>query len=249
MLGGCRALPPAAPLTAVISADHLLARLKARQNQVQSFQARGRVIFLSPERNYSGTALLKGKMPTTLRLDILDFLGRSGLSFASDGTEMQVLSPREGKFFYGPATPKNLASALMPPAVTLPQVLRLLVGGLPLSSGPPHRCDYDAAQGLYLLEWRQPDGTLQERLWVKAEGLFPSKGEWYGEAGQVRFTIELADFGRLPTDLPGQITLRTNSPKSELRLFYKEMQANPHLAPADLVLTPPPQVQVVPLGP
>jgi len=249
MLGGCRALPPAPPPAAILSADELLARLKSRQNQVQAFQAKGRVIFLSVERNYSGTVLLRGKEPAYLRLDILDFLGRSVLSFASDGDRMQVLSPREGKFFHGKATPKNLGYALLPPSVTLPQALHLLVGSLPLSSGPPSGGDYDAAQGLYLLEWRQADGALKERLFLRADSLNPIKDEWYGEDGQVRFTVELADFGRLPAELPGQLTLRTNNPKSELRLYYREMQANPPLTATDLVLTPPPQMQVVPLGP
>ncbi|MDP3183035.1 MAG: hypothetical protein Q8M54_09510 [Desulfobaccales bacterium] len=249
LLGGCRALPPAPPPTAILAIDELWSRLQSRQQQVQSFQGRGRVIFLSPERNYSGTALLKGKAPATLRLDIQDFLGRSVLSFASDGVDMQVLSPKEGKLFRGKATPPNLAYALIPPAVTLPQVLSLLKGGLPLSAGPPDRGDYDPAQGVYLLEWRQADGALKERVWVKAEGLNPIKAEWHGDDGQVRFTVELADFGRLPAGLPGQITLRTTTPKSELRLFYKEMLPNPTLAPADLVLTPPEGVEVIRLRP
>ena len=248
-LGACRALPPAPPPTAILAYDEVWSRLQSRQQQVQSFQARGRVIFLSPERNFSGTALFKGKAPATLRVDTLDFLGRSVLSFASDGVQMQVLSPKEGKLFCGRATPKNLAYALLPPVVTLPQVLSLLKGGLPLSPGPPDRGDYDPAQGLYLLEWRRADGALTERLWVKADGLNTVKEEWYGHAGQVRFTVELADFGRLPADLPGQITLRTNSPKSELRLFYSEMVPNPTLVEADLVLTPPAQVEVIRLRP
>ncbi len=249
LLEGCRTLPPAPPPTAILTYDELWARLQSRQQQVQSFQARGRVIFLSPERNYSGTVLLKGKAPATLRLDIRDFLGRSVLSFASDGVQMQVLSSKEGKLFCGKATPGNLAYALFPPVVTLPQVFCLLKGGLPLSTGPPDRGDYDPAQGVYLLEWRQADGTLKERLWVKADGLNPIKEEWYGYGGQVRFTVELADFGRLPADLPGQITLRTTTPKSELRLFYKEMLPNPTLTEADLVLTPPEGVEVIRLRP
>lgn len=249
MLGGCRALPPAPPPAPLLAADELWARLKARQQQIQAFQARGRVIFLSPERNYSGTVLLKGKEPGTLRLDILDFLGRAVLSVASDGDELKVLSPREGKFYYGKATPGNLAYALLPPGVTVSEAFHLLLGSLPLSVGPPDRQDYEAAQGQYVLSWHQADGTLKERVWVKAEGLNPIKGQWCGNAEQVLFTVELADFGRLPADLPGQLTLRTTNPKSELRLYYREMQANPNLNAADLALTPPATVQKVPLGP
>ncbi len=119
-LNGCRALPPAPPPTAVSSAEDLLARLQTRQRAAESFQARGRITFLSPERNYSGTALLKGRLPLSLRVDIQDLLGRTLLSFGSDGDQVQVLSPNEGKFFTGPASPRNLA-AFIPPGVSLPR--------------------------------------------------------------------------------------------------------------------------------
>jgi outer membrane biogenesis lipoprotein LolB len=246
-LGGCAAVPPVKPPAALMAPDEIVSQLRSRQERVQSFQGKGRLTFLSPQRNYSGTALLKGLEPTTLRVDILDFLGRSLLSFSSNGREVQVLSPKEGKFYYGQATPANLA-ALIPPAVTLPQVLHLLVGGLPLSAGPPDRWQYDPAQETYLLEWHQTDGSLKERLWVKATDLHPAKEEFYGNAGQLLFTVDLGDYGSLAPDLPGQIILRTNAPKVELRLAYRELLLNPALAAADLELKAPPAMAVVPLG-
>lgn len=244
-LTGCRALPPAPPPTAVASAEELLARLQNRERANASFQARGRITFLSPERNYSGTALIKAQRPENLRVDILDILGRSILSFASDGAQVQVLSPSEGKFFHGKATPQNLA-AFIPPAVSLAQTLRLLAGALPLSQGPPVRFDYDPAAGRYLLEWRR-DGKLEERLWVAAQGLYPVKEEFFGGAGQPRFTAELADYGQAAPDLPGKITLKTEAPKLELRLAYSELRPNPTIPPADLTLTPPPGITVLQL--
>lgn len=246
-LGGCRALPtpPAPTPPGVTSADELLARLQNREAALKSFQARGRITFLSPERNYSGTALIKASRPENLKVDILDILGRTLLSFASDGSQVQVLSPHEGKFFHGQATPRNLA-AFIPPAVTLPQTLRLLTGGLPLSQGPPSRFEYQASGGQYLLEWRKDD-RLVERLWVAAQGLYPVKEEFFGGADQPRFTAELADYGTVAAELPGKITLRTETPKMELRLAYSELRLNPPLTPADLTLTPPAGITAVQL--
>jgi hypothetical protein len=247
-LGGCRTLPPAPPTAAVSSPEELLAILRARQQRVPSFQAKGRLTFLSPERNYSGTALLSGVLPSTLKVTILDVFGRTILSFASNGSQVQVLSPREGKLFTGRATPRNLA-AFVPPTVTLPQALRLLVGALPFSQGPPDRFTYEADRGQYLLEWRPAGGGVRERLWVAASGLYPVKEEWFGEAGEPRFTAELAGFGLPAPDLPEKITLKTLHPQSELRLVYQELHLNPSLSPADWRLQPPVGVAVVPLGP
>lgn len=244
-LHGCRALPPAPPPLAVSSAEELLARLQQRDRSRESFQARGRITFLSAERNYSGTILVKARRPESLRVDILDILGRTLLRLAANGEQVQVLSPSEGKFFHGPASPRNLA-AFIPPAVTLPQALRLLMGALPLSPGPPSKFDYDPAAGQYLLEWRQAEG-LQERLWVAAQGLYPLKDEYFGGAERPRFTAELADFGETVPDFPGKITLKTEAPKMELRLAYKELSLNPPLPEAVWTLTPPAGVTIVQL--
>lgn len=243
---GCRTLPPAPPPAAVVSQEELLARLQARQEQVQSFQAKGRITFLSPEQNYSGTAVLSGRMPASLKVSVLDFLGRTILSFATDGAEVKVLSPSENKLFHGPATPGNLA-AFIPPTVSLPQALRLLVGALPLSPGPPQGFEYEAATGRYRLEWRQ-GGALTERLWVAAQGLYPVREEWFGGAPEPQFTAELAGFGALSPDLPEKITLKTSAPQKEMRLVYRDLKLNPPLTPADLTLTPPAGVVQVPLG-
>lgn len=239
-------MPPTPPPVTGLSSEALLARLRSRQQQVQSFQAKGRLTFLSPQQNYSGTALLTGRVPASLKVDILDFFGRTILVFATDGTEVKILSPHENKLLRGPATPGNLA-AFIPPTVSLPQALHLLVGALPFSPGPPDRFDFQSATGRYLLEWRQ-GGALTERLWVDAQGLYPVADEWFGGAATPRFTTELADFGALVPDLPQKITLKTTTPKMELRLVYGDLKLNPPLTPADLTLTPPPGVAEVPLG-
>jgi hypothetical protein len=244
---GCRTLfPPPQPPVAVVSQDNLLAVLKARQEKIKSFRAKGRITYLSPQQNYSGTALLSGQLPTSLKVDVLDFLGRTILSFATDGAEVKVLSPRENKLFQGPATPRNLA-AFIPPTVSLPQALRLLLGALPLSQGPPQNFTYEAATGRYRLEWRQGN-AITERLWVAAEGLYPVQEEWYGGAPEPLFTAELANFGALAPDLPEKVTLKTSTPKMEMRLVYHDLNFNPPLTPASLTLTAPPGVVLVPLG-
>lgn len=245
-LWGCRSLPPPAPPVAVTSADELVARLQAGKPRVQSFEAKGRLTLLSPQRNYSGTSLIKGRLPATVRADVLDFLGRSLLNFYTDGQEVQVLSPKEGKLFRGEATPGNLA-AFIPPAVTLSQTLRLMVGDLPLSPGQPSRWAYEADQGRYLLEWRYPDGAMKERLWLDAGDMRPVKEEWFGPDGHLRFTAEFSNYGQLTPGLPGQIILKTPQPQAELRLVYREMSVNPPLKDSDLVLPRSPAVEEVPL--
>ncbi len=243
-LWGCRSLPPPAPPVAVTSAGELISRLQAGKPRVQSFEAKGRLTLLSPHRNYSGTTLIKGQLPATVRADVLDLLGRSLLNFYSNGREVQVLSPKEGKLYRGEATPGNLA-AFIPPAVTLSQTLRLMVGDLPLSPGQPSRWVYEGDQERYLLEWLYPDGAVKERLWLEARDMRPVKDEWFGPDGQLRFSAEFGDFGRLAPGIPGRIIVKTPKPEAELRLVYREILLNPHLQDSDLVLPRSPAVAEV----
>jgi len=229
---------------AVTSAAGLVSRLQAGKPQVKSFTAKGRLTVLSPQRNYAGTSLIKGRLPVTIRADVLDVLGRSLLMFYTNGQEVQVLSPKEGKLYLGEATPGNLA-AFIPPAITLSQALRLMVGDVPLSPGQPDRWAYEPDPERYLLEWRYPDGALKERLWLEARELRPVKEEWRGPDGKIRFTAEFGDFDQLVPGLPGKIILKTPQPRAELRLVYHEILLNPALQDSDLVVPRPPAVSEV----
>ncbi len=239
-LSGCAAVPPAAPPAAApVSGAEALSRLHARQQGLKSFLAKGSLTYLSPEKNYSGTASLAGQFPSTLKVEVFDnILGRTRLVFTTDGREVRVLSPGEGKLFFGPATPRNLG-AFLPPTVSLPQALQLMAGALPLSPGEPERFEYEPGQGLYRLEWGPAGGPLQERLWLSARGLYPVKEEWFGGASEPRFTAELADFGAQAPDIPGKITLKCANPQMELRLTYREMHPNAALTATDLALPTP----------
>jgi hypothetical protein len=242
---GCRTLPPPPPLPGVASAGELLYLLKARQAGLQSFQAKGRLTLIAPGRSYSGTGRLKGSLPSSLRVDVLDLFGRSLLTFASDGRQVEVLFPREGKMFYGPATPGNLA-AFVPPGVTLPQALKVLTADLPLSAGEPAEWRMDAEHNAYLMVWMNSDGGLRERLWVDAQSLYAVKEEWYGANGKPAFTAELSDFAK---DRPQQIKFKTTAPETELRLAFQDMELNPTFNPGDLKVPELPGVEKIPFKP
>ncbi len=244
---GCRVLPPAPP-EPELTADQILSRLRSGRGNLATFAAAGRLTLISPQQNATGTALVKGIAPETLRVDLKDPLGRTVLSFFTDGRVVEVLFPREGKLFQGPATPTNLAS-FVPPQVKLSHAVRLLTGDLPLSPGAPQGNHLEAGgERLYVLEWRQSNGSPQERLWVSASDFQPRKVEWFGPDGTPAFRAELEESQAGPRR-PGQLKLETSTPRMELRLAYRDFTPNPPLSPLDLAVPRPPGVAVLPLKP
>jgi hypothetical protein len=245
-VGACRRLPPTPPAPE-LSAEQVLSRLQAGRGELTTFAARGRLTLISPQQNATGTALVKGKLPETLRVDLKDPLGRAVLTFATDGRLVEILFPGENKLLQGPATPANLAS-FVPPQVKLAQALRILVGDLPLSPGLPARTRFEAGDRMYVLEWLT-GGALQERLWVAADDFRPRKQEWFGPDGQTAFRVELGDMQQSLPGRPRQLKLETLSPPMELRLSYRDFTPNPSLSASELAVPRPPGVAVLPLKP
>lgn len=245
---GCKALPPPVPPPPELTAGEVFSRLKARQQSLNSFAGRGRLTLISPQQSATGTALIKAKFPHSLRVDLKDPLGRAVLHFATDGQTVEILFPREGKLFRGPATPANLA-AFIPPGVTIFQALSLLAGNLPLSPEPPAEMRFDPKEGLYVLQWRNGDGSPRELLKVAGRDLEPRQEEWYGDQGRLIFSAELEEFDAKTTGRPQRLRLVTQNPRVELRLAYHNFTPEAALHPEDLRVPRPPGVAEFPLKP
>lgn len=243
-LAGCRTLPPPPP-PAAVAPQEALAGWRARQAGIQGFQARARLTLIAPGRSYSGSARLLAGLPSSLRVEVTDLFGRSLMTLVSDGEEVAVLFPREGKLLKGPATSRNLAG-FIPPGVTLAQCVRLLTAGVPLSDGEPQSWQEQGEPGSWLLVWNGADGQPRERLWL-AQGR-PRKLQWRGEGGEAGFEAEFADFSG-PGNWPRQVRVKTPQPSSELRVTFGDLSVNPPLTPADFRLSPPPGIRVEPLSP
>jgi len=239
----CRTLPPPPP-PAVAAPAEALAAWRARQAEVKAFQGRVRLTLIAPGRTYSGNARLLAGLPASLKVEVTDLFGRSLMSFASDGEEVAVLFPREGKLLRGPATPRSLA-VFLPPGVTLAQCVRLLSGAVPFSEGDPDAWQ-ETAPGETLLVWNGAGGHPRERLWLAAGR--PRKLEWLGDRGEPAFRAEFADFSG-PGGRPRQVKVATPQPATELRVAFGDLTLNPPLTPADFQVPRPPGVVEEPLRP
>jgi outer membrane lipoprotein-sorting protein len=244
-LAACRTLPPPPPPRAAGPAE-VLAALRARQEGIKGFQAKGRLTLIAPGRNYSGSGRLKAGFPTLLRVDLVDLFGRSLMSFSSDGARVEMLFPRDGKLLTGPATPGSLAG-LIPPGLTLPQCLRLLAGAVPFSQEEPTSWQESGENRGLVMTWLNSEGSLREKLWTEAGG-HPVRQEWGGPDGRSRIQAEFADFSG-PGGWPKQVKVKTAEPQTELRVAFGDLTINPPLTPADFAISRPPGVIEMPLKP
>ncbi len=120
-LSACARLPTA-PVAgekpAIQSAPDLVKQLEARAAEIQSLKGKGNVSVVSPQKNYTGNALITEIKPAVLRVDVLNFWGQPVIAFLMNDQEIKLLVYPESKLYRGPANSTNL-SRFIPLPVTV----------------------------------------------------------------------------------------------------------------------------------
>lgn len=110
LLAGCAPRPismPVAPLPAV-SADVLLQGIKSSGTSFNTVRGLAKVKLATKNRTVSVNQVLLAAYPDRLRAESLSPFGSPLLILASDGSDLEVLLPGEGRFLQGPASAENL---------------------------------------------------------------------------------------------------------------------------------------------
>ncbi len=128
-LSACARLPtaPVGERPAVQSAPDLLKQLESRATEIQSLKGKGNVAVVSPQKNYTGNALLTEYKPSLLRVDVLNFWGQPVVAFLMDEQEIKLMIYPESKLYRGPANSTNL-NRFIPLPVSIKDFMAILTG-------------------------------------------------------------------------------------------------------------------------
>jgi hypothetical protein len=95
------ALPP-------VAAGELLQRVKTCGSAIETLRGLAKVRLTTKERTLSASQVLLAAFPDRLRAESLSPFGSPLLVLASDGHDLDVLLPGQGRFLHGPASADNL---------------------------------------------------------------------------------------------------------------------------------------------
>ncbi|MBM4287451.1 MAG: DUF4292 domain-containing protein [Deltaproteobacteria bacterium] len=232
-LAACARLPapPPGDRPVVRSAQDLLQQLEARAEDIQSFRARGHVAVVSPQRSFSGNALLTKQKPDQIRVDVVNFWGHPVVAFITSDQEIKFMVYPEGKLYRGPATTTNLAR-FIPLLVSLEDFMAFLTGGIAFEHyGDPLLTEAKTADFYYLeLSSRLRDERV--RLTVEAQTLNIVAAQWQDSQGQ---DLLQAEFGQFITQGqisgPREVTLSSGDRNTQLRVRYRDLTYNAPLSP------------------
>lgn len=202
----------------------------------------------APENGGRYPLFLAVQAPGSLRLDALTPLGDPAVVLVTHEGRFGLYDVREGAYFRGAATARNLAR-LLPATLDATELVALLTGGAPELAGalPVEVREEAGARWLVTSTLPAGTGTLRgERQEVRlGEGLRVLEVRRLGAGGpadgELRLRVQLDEFeGKVPTRLkiavPGQ--------KIEIDLKLKKVVVDHAPPPSAFGLKPPPGVRV-----
>jgi outer membrane lipoprotein-sorting protein len=241
LLAACvpRVLPPTVTVPPS-SAELLLERLADSATAFASLEGLARVRIRTEARSQTVTQVLFAEKPDRLRLEALSPFGQPLLVAATDGRQLDVLIPGDGKFYSGEVSPERLQRLTRLP-LQLTDLVHLLLYQVPIISHERQSVAPEVDGGT-LLTLHATGARRQElrfdRLLRLTGAAYFQDDELLLRVGYERFTDDLRPF-------PMTASLAMPATKTEATVTFSELQTNVTIPPERFRLTPPRGMEVL----
>lgn len=242
LLTACAPLPAPPPPLPAGMARRLMARLDADARAFPSLRGLAKVRVHRGDRSFSASQVLLAQKPDRLRTEVLSPFGQPMLLMATDGRELEIQVPTEGRFYRGEATPAHLQRFTRLP-LGVNELVHFLLYQVPLVGR-------DAAQvtavpgGLYRLRLQGKGGVRQELFFDTQLHLLRTA---YYREGKLLLRVHYGRFSGGAHPFPAAIDLEMPPEKTRASLEFSEVQTNVTIPASRFVLTPPAGAKILPL--
>jgi hypothetical protein len=228
--------PPALP---AVAPGDLLERVKTCGAAIDTVRGLAKVRLTNADRTLSLSQVLLAAYPDRLRTESLSPFGSPLLILASDGRDLDVLLPGEGRFLHGPASAENLRRF-----TRLPLLLTDLVGLL-LYRPPlfPWQGIHGGSEGadryrLFL------DGPENRRQVFTFDAALRLTGAAYYRGRDLLLEVDYGNFLTPAPIYPRQAELHLPAYGVEATIRFSDVTLNADLPAERFRLQPPPGVKV-----
>jgi hypothetical protein len=247
-LSACARLPtaPVGVSPAVQSAPDLMKQLETRADEIKSLKGKGNVSVISPQKNYTGSALLTEYKPSVLRVDVLNFWGQPVVVFLMKDQEIKLMVYPESKLYRGPANTTNL-SRFIPLPVTIKDFMAILTGRVAFSQYEKPVLLESKDPNVSYLELSAREGNDRLKLTIESQSLNITAAQWQNPQGQETMKAEFSEFISQGTITgPREIKLASGDEVNQVRIRYRDVSYNIPASPETLELPVSGAVQELP---
>jgi hypothetical protein len=220
-----------------------LDKLEEKRCQLSSFRAVGTLKVQGGIRHWSGRAFLLGRIPDSLRLEVLSFVGHPLLYLVSDGNRFLTWAPGQNQAYQGLAAGNTLGSLLDFPLADQ-EALLLLAGIVPSSNRLETKLFRERHTENLVLQWQNSLSQRMERVWLEATNLTVIKLERF-KGTKRQLQVQYIDFVVTKGFIyPRSVTIEASG--FSLNLSYKQFAINDPLPRGVFGLALPEGVEVLP---
>ena len=235
------AAPPVIPLAERPSRDMMLGRLESSRTAFTSLKGLGKYHFSQRERSFSATQVLFAQRPDLLRVETLGLFGSPALMLATDGVQLTVLLPGEGKAYQGKADSGMLMRFMQLP-LRDEDIVSILLQQPLLTAWDEDAIRYDP-DGNSALILKSSYGVRQEILFDLQLNIL--RFDYYLADGlQMRLTYSNFDKKTL---FPHRFQLELPLDELEISFAFTDVEVNTTHPAGRFSLTPPAGYLIVPL--
>jgi len=239
------ACAPSLPPTGVppASEEVLLERLAESSAAFGSLEGIAKLKVETAERSQTVTEVLIAEKPDRLRLETLNpfGFGQPLLLMATDGRQIDVLVPGEGKLYRDEVTLENLQRMTRLP-LQLTDLVHLLLYQVPVI-GHERRSVTPLDDGEVLLTLHGADGRRQELCF---DPLLRLVGASYYRGEELLLKVCYGEFTGESRPFPTAASLVMPATRTSATVAFSDLRTNVAIPADRFRLTPPPGVEVLP---
>jgi outer membrane biogenesis lipoprotein LolB len=241
LIGCAKQVPTFEP--ADIPASVIVEHLKKEKAQLRSFRAVGSIQVRGEKEHWSGRAFFLSELPSSLRLEVLNFFGQPVIYAASDGHEFLIWQPGQNRAYQGLAAHGTLARLINFPLDDQEAVL-LLAGVVPIWHQAEQKLFKSADAGMLLQQLMDSSPPMIQKIWLEGESVTTTKIERLRD-GKLELEVKFSDF----MDIHGWFypkSIVMEGAKTRVTIRYEQIAINENLDQSVFHLTLPEGVEIIP---
>lgn len=239
---GCPKRIDFGPTGEIKDAAELLKLTGEAEGLIASVRGDSQVRVSSPQGSGALTVFVAVSRPALVHLEALNFFGKPQSILVSDGRAFGLYQPDEGKYYRGPASPRNL-SRFLPLVLPIPDLVSLMLGEVGRIAGGTATLTLDADSGWYLVTLSR--GSVVQKLWIDPATRRVRKSSLKGGRD---YDVQFDDFETAgATVFPRELKLSAESASTQLALRYTDIALNEPMDPGLFRMEPPAGVSVIDL--